>query len=107
MKIPYLTRLMEIKEEQLRLENHKARMDYKTNGLLMEILKELKGGLKKMEFKIKDKKESDVCEIWLEKNGERVFVNSMFNGEPQIELIFERGIKRLPIGPSSNISMKD
>ena len=39
MKIPYLTRLMEIKEEQIDLEWMKLR-------LLQNILKELKGGLK-------------------------------------------------------------
>ena len=60
-----------------------------------------------MELKIRNEKVEDVCEIWLEKDGDGILVNSKLNGGEQVELVFERGIKRLPTSPSINIPMED
>ena len=44
MKIPIISRLMDIKEEQLRLETMEALHIIECKHLLREILKEMKGG---------------------------------------------------------------
>jgi len=46
MRIPYLSRLMEIKEEQLRLETHKHINDLYMCDRLDDILKLMKRGAK-------------------------------------------------------------